>query len=691
MTNDADFIKDFLIESHENLDKIDGHLLVLEKNPTSPESLAEIFRAFHTIKGTSRFFSFKRIEALTHAGEDILSRLRDGRLAFGRTVAGALLGLADEVRGLLKSVEATGQEGTKPAGPANGPMQNLESTAVVDGTLRVGVEILDRLMAEVGELVLARNQLMQRAADQRDGVITAAAQKLNFIISDLQTQVVKVRLQPMSSLWNRFPRLVRDLCLTLNKEVKLLMEGADIELDKSLLEAIKDPLMHLVRNAVDHGIEKPEARRAAGKPLIGELKLRAFHEGGIVHIELSDDGAGLHTEAIRAAAVSRGVVTAEDAGRLGEAETWALIFTPGFSTASEVTSVSGRGVGLDVVKTNIEKIGGSVDVHSVPGKGAVFRVKIPLTLAIVPALLVVCQGQRYAIPQMDLLEMVRLRPGGAARIEWVQDAPVYRLRGRLLPIVFLGQALGAGAPVETSDVCIVVLRAGRASFGLVVDRVLDTEEIVVKPLGRHLKSIPVFEGATILGDGRAALILNVPGLAQTAHVVRDLHGNVAPPEPEKKPEPKAPTQTFLLFAGPDNGRMAIPLSDVVRLEEFPPEAFERVGSEEVVNYHGEFLRVLRMASLVVERRRAPRSAAGLFRGRRRTHMVVCRHHGRAIGLVVDKIMDIVEEPVAGLQAGSRECVKGTTLVRGRVTELLDIDALMARARPSEHFPEEGAA
>ena len=403
-----------------------------------------------------------------------------------------------------------------------------------DSTIRVDVGLLDKVMNLVGELVLARNQVLQFANRMKDTSFLAASQHLNLITTELQAGVMKTRMQPIGNIWSQFPRTVRDVALGCGKEVGIEMEGKETELDKTIIEAIKDPLTHLVRNSVDHGIELPEERVKAGKDRTGRLILRAFHEGGQVNIEISDDGAGLNVERLRKKAVERAVITAEQATRMTDREIFNLIFLPGFSTAEKVTNVSGRGVGMDVVKTNVEKIGGTVDLQSTPGRGTTVRVKIPLTLAIIPALVVTCGGDRYAIPQVSLLELVRLEADEVAKsIELVHGAPVYRLRGRLLPLVYLNQELKLAAdarPAKEQDgaVNIVVLQADERQFGLVVDQINDTEEIVVKPLRKQLKTVKTFAGSSIMGDGKVALILDVLGLAQRASVVTETRDRASP-------------------------------------------------------------------------------------------------------------------------------------------------------------------
>jgi two-component system chemotaxis sensor kinase CheA len=565
--------------------------------------------------------------------------------------------------------------------------QHTEARAsnLADTSIRVDVGLLDDLMTLVGELVLARNQIVQLVAGQPDAALTAAAQRLNLITSELQEGVMKTRMQPIGNLWSKLPRVVRDLAVSCGKRVRLEMEGEETELDKTIIEAIKDPHTHLVRNAVDHGVETEEARRSVGKAEEGRLLVSAYHEGGQVNIEVADDGAGIDPERIRDNAVAKGILNRSRAVTLGERELLDLVFAPGFSTAEQVTNVSGRGVGMDVVRTNIDKIGGTVDVQSVLGEGTTFRIKIPLTLAIIPALIVTSGGERYAIPQVSLVELVRVE-GHEARnaVERIHGAPVYRLRGHLLPLVHLHRELGLADRPGEGALNIVVLQANDRQFGLVVESVRDTAEIVVKPLGRHLKGMETFAGATILGDGRVALILDVVGLAQRAHV--------AGAESERLPAETAPAaeaaeerRSLLLFGSEDDGRLAIPLASVDRLEEFPAAATEATGDQRVVQYRGEIMPLVDVASLLPERRRSPRRRPGRrpvtgVDGARDHHLqvVVHRSAGRRIGLLVERIHDIVEDHL-DLAPPSRAGVLGTVVVHGRVTEVLDLPAALAAA------------
>jgi len=754
--SESDIVKDFLIESHENLDRLDRELVELEKNPANKGALASIFRTIHTIKGTCGFLRFNKLEKLTHVGENLLSRLRDGALTLTPEITTALLDTVDAVRQMLDHIERDGSEGERNDGPLIDTLTTLQqvpatqaseqtrpsigeilmeragvsqevilqaaekqkkgdprhlgeilveqkavrpsdvvealriqqssraSGGVLDSSVRVDVHLLDKLMNLVGELVLARNQVLQYGKKIKDRNFMAASQRLNLITTELQEGVMKTRMQPIGNIWGQFPRTVRDVALACGKQVVIEMEGKETELDKTIIEAIKDPLTHLVRNSVDHGIESPEARARAGKDATGRVMLRASHEGGQVHIEICDDGAGLDSERIRQKAVGKGLVSAEQAIRMTDRDIVNLIFMPGFSTAEKVSKVSGRGVGMDVVRTNIEKIGGTVDVQSRPGLGTTVHMRIPLTLAIIPALIVTGGSERYAIPQVCLLELVHLEAEQAAsRIERVHGALVHRLRGRLLPLVFLEQALGAEqsrAADRKGAVNIVVLQANDQQFGLVVDEIKDTEEIVVKPLGRQLKGVSAFAGATIMGDGKVALILDPVGLAQRARVIGGAAQRIVK-EQERTAEEKAGgnRQTLLLFQIGQSGRMAVPLSLVARLEEFPRSAVERSGSQEVVQYRGRIMPLVNISAAVEVSELAEEGAGSPAHSP--LQVLVHSESGRSVGLVVDRILDIVEEEILVEKVGQRRGVLGSAVVQKRVTDLLDIHELLRLTQP----------
>jgi two-component system, chemotaxis family, sensor kinase CheA len=754
MGENDELIKEFLIESYDNLDRLDREFMALEKDPTNKDYLSSIFRTIHTIKGTSGFFGFERLQALTHVGENLLSKLRDGKLTLNGDMTNALLAMVDAVRGMLGTIESSGEEsqtdnsaliatlsslqedqpaeaaadhgGGHQPGPltamfeaanAKSPAKPPEKTVAVppiavntpiaptpkpptkspktedltkgpdvhgasltDNSIRVDVTLLDRLMNLVGELVLARNQILQLSQDNTDQTYIRTTQRLSALTSELQEGVMKTRMQPIGNVWSKFPRVVRDLSAMVGKQVRIEMAGKETELDKTLIEAIKDPLTHIVRNSIDHGIEMPEQRIAAGKPVEGTLSLRAFHESGQVVIEIVDDGGGINTKRVVDKAIEKGLITQEQSTKMSEREMVNLIFAPGFSTAEKVTNISGRGVGMDVVKTNIERIGGTVDFQNRFGQGTTLRIKIPLTLAIIPALIVTSGGDRFAIPQVSLIELLRLDAKQMQEeIENVYGAPVYRLRGHLLPVVFLNNELRLTGSATGGAMTLVVLHAEERRFCLVVDSVNDAEEIVVKPLAKVLKPLSVFAGATIMGDGRAALILDVLGIAKRAHAVAKVAENQAR-DARGDEQKKTSLHAILVFQSPDDGRMAIPVAKISRLEEIEVSRIEHTGGAEVVQYRGIILPLIRIFNLLPERRDQPRNPdCGVASGA--LQVVIHTQGDRSVGLVVGRIIDTVEHSLVIERAASRAGIVGCLVVQERITELLDVERVVGGVIP----------
>lgn len=741
-------LEQYLLESYEHADQLDQDLISLESEPNNAELLNRITGTLHTLKSSSGMMGFSATEAAAHEGENLLSGLAEGELDLSAGTTTALLSLVDVLRQALVEIETSGNEqgidyaplletlkrlqgsdgldqpsqqevatpspATEPAetavetptpAPAQSPAQvandptppetsesappATRSPSVADTSIRVDVRLLDMLMDQVGELVLARNRIMQFGKHQDDRQILAAYQRLDLITSELQEGVMKTRMQPIGTIWNKFPRVVRDLARGCGKQVQLIMEGEETELDRTLIEAIRDPLTHLVRNAVDHGLESPEDRRQAGKPETGSLFLRAYHEGGQVNIEITDDGGGIDPQRIAKRALERNLISPQQADQMNDRDVLNLIFTAGFSTAEKVTNVSGRGVGMDVVRNNIEKINGAIDIQSKVGTGTTIRVKIPLTLAIVPALIVRCDGDRYAIPQTSLIELVRLEGEDAVtKVETIQGAPVYRLRGKLLPLVYLHKELDVDPPAQLDQdasanqvVNIVVLQADERQFGLVVEQVLDTEEIVVKPLGKQ--EVAVFAGATIMGDGTVALILDVLGLAQRANVVSERRDSLQTETTTLDADAAANYQTLLLFESSTGARMAIPLSRVTRLEKFAATHVERSGLCEVVQYWGQAMPLIDVADcLSGNTDSAAQQATGEAHDR---EVVVLTIENRSIGLVVDRIIDTVEGSFVVQPLTTRPGVAGTVIVQQQVTELLNLDEIIQIAGPAISF------
>ena len=528
-------------------------------------------------------------------------------------------------------------------------------------TIRVNVDTLEHLMTMVSELVLTRNQLLEIARRQDDGGYKVPLQRLSHVTAELQEGVMKTRMQPIGTAWQKLPRVVRDLSAELAKKIELVMQGAETELDRQVLELTKDPLTHMVRNSADHGIESPLERRAAGKPEKGTIRLAAYHEGGTITIEIADDGRGLDFASIRRKARERGLAAEAELDRMSDAQVAKFIFHPGFSTAKSITSVSGRGVGMDVVKTNIELIGGAVDIASERGRGTSFTIKIPLTLAIVAALIVSAGEERFAIPQVAVLELVRVRPGSEHAIERINGTPVLRLRERLLPVVPIASVLDLPGSQGSAgeEGFVVVTQVGRESFGILVDGVFHTEEIVVKPMSSKLRHIPLFSG-TILGNGAVVLIIDPNWIARvigsaagreqfaTAAAVAEAAGDAAE------------AVTLLIFRGGGESLKAVPLSLVTRLEKIDAGRIEWVGGRPLIQYRGRLMPLVPADPEIAIRREGTQA------------LVVFSDGERSMGLVVDEIVDIVDDRLEIELAADRSDVVGSAVIRNRATEIVNV-------------------
>lgn len=837
-----DIVREFLIESYENLDQLDQDLVALEGTPGSRELLSSVFRTIHTIKGTSGFLAFGDLERVAHVGESLLVELRDGRRLMDGHTTDVLLRMVDTIRELLGRIESTGGEAgievddviaviqraldgedeaqdvpavevapetvpvsaapvaaapvaapvtaptttaaatttpeasaasvgqptaadlaaaaaadlaplaaasaaaaadeavaavhaatdaedgdravtaaasaaavtaavvagspavqdaataiTQAAAPSPAPAalakvaparsaapeatESVASRGTSESSIRVDVDLLDDLMRQVGELVLVRNQIAQLAGFDSDAELTRSSQRLSLIASELQEGVMKTRMQPIDHIWSKMPRIVRDLAAACAREVRLEMVGGDTELDRSLLESVKDPLTHLVRNAVDHGIESPATRTASGKPSTGVLTLRAYHAGGQVMVEVRDDGAGIDPQKVAAKAIERGLKTVEQLDAMATSDILNLVFLPGFSTAAAVTNVSGRGVGMDVVRSNIESIGGAVEVESEVGRGTTWRLRIPLTLAIMPALTVRSGSEIYAIPQVNLQELVALDTQKTQEaIEHIGSAEVYRLRGSLLPLVRLSDVMGQTRGDGDSAV-IAVLQADNQRFGLVVDRVLNNEEIVVKPLAAQLKTIGIYAGATLMGDGQVALILDVQAIAR-----RSLSGEIADLDNRAAVEKSAAAGevTELLVVGIGSGRrVAVPLAMVTRLELVAQDRLELVGGHEVIQYRDAIVPVSRLA----------RALGSFEEPTDEIPLVVFTRGERTVAMVVSEIVEIVSDAGAERSTVDDIGLLGSIVLSGRVTELLDVPTALLQADPRfyDGDPVHGAA
>ena len=716
--NDDDILVEFIIEAREILDQLDLDFVQLEITPDDKKLVGNIFRAMHTLKVISGFFAFKRLEKVSHAGESLLGKIRDGQLALDKQKTTILLSALDSLRSIIEGVEATHAEpigddsvlvsqllelasgkgidttatiNTPPAPQKTAAVQahDVQSTEVqpsnpdavesdtptnavteipkassvtlsaddaesteqvwapdpadpvknqeIVAPVKVNLELLDRLMNLVSEMVLARNRLLPFTNQFADHDFSSAVRVIDLLTLELQERMMKTRMQPISQVWTKFPRLIRDVSNECSKNVTLIQEGAETELDRTLLDAIRDPLVHIIRNSIDHGIEIPSERSIAGKPETGRVLLRASHENGMVVIEIADDGAGVNYDLVRQIAVEKGLVTLQQSFSLNDLQLLEFIFLPGFSTKSQVTNLSGRGVGMDVVKTNIANIGGSIDIDSQRGVGTTIRLKIPLTLAIMPALFVRCGNEPYAIPQNSILEMVRLELGSdGTGLEDFYGTPVFRLRNQLVPLLFLNHQLDVNQdkPLPNAVLNIAILQSSGIRFGLVVDEVLNMQEVVVKPLGPLLKGVDNFAGATILGNGHVALILDIDGMAMQSGMVAKI---------QSRPLNPAVTQDrvieeevgMLLFELAGQPRLAIHLEHVERLEMISSKQVQRNGNRDVIQYGNHIMHLLYLNHYIEGANNTPHGEDDVI------PVIVHYTNGIPIGLVVSQVHDII--------------------------------------------------
>jgi two-component system chemotaxis sensor kinase CheA len=564
----------------------------------------------------------------------------------------------------------------KPAAKAAKPVakktvadpETAESDRVANQSIRVNVDTLEHLMTMVSELVLTRNQLLEISRRNEDTEFKVPLQRLSNVTAELQEGVMKTRMQPIGNAWQKLPRIVRDLSGELHKQIELEMHGADTELDRQVLDLIKDPLTHMVRNSADHGLETPAERLAAGKPEQGTIRLSAYHEGGHIIICIADNGRGLNTDKIKAKAISSGLVSEAELEKLTEAQIHKFIFAPGFSTAASVTSVSGRGVGMDVVRTNIDQIGGTIDVKSVAGEGSSVTIKIPLTLAIVSALIVEAAGDRFAIPQLAVVELVRARANSEHRIERIKDTAVLRLRNKLLPLMHLKKLLKIddGSSSDPENGFIVVTQVGSQTFGIVVDGVFHTEEIVVKPMSTKLRHIEMFSGNTILGDGAVIMIIDPNGIAKALGASGAAAHEIADENAAARASSAEQLTSLLVFRAGSNQPKAVPLALVTRLEEIAADKIELSNGRYMVQYRDQLMPLVQMTGVSVRTSGAQ-------------PILVFADDRRSMGLVVDEIIDIVEERLNIEVAGSQDGILGSAVIKGQATEVIDVGHFLPMA------------
>ncbi|SDN72938.1 hybrid sensor histidine kinase/response regulator [Afipia sp. GAS231] len=552
--------------------------------------------------------------------------------------------------------------------PVSAETDVQEADKIANQSIRVNVDTLEHLMTMVSELVLTRNQLLEISRRNEDTEFKVPLQRLSNVTAELQEGVMKTRMQPIGNAWQKLPRIVRDLSGELGKQIELEMHGADTELDRQVLDLIKDPLTHMVRNSADHGLETPSERSAAGKPEQGTIRLSAYHEGGHIIICIADNGRGLNTERIKAKAVQNGLVSEADLEKMTEAQIHKFIFAPGFSTAAAVTSVSGRGVGMDVVRTNIDQIGGTIDIKSVAGEGSSVTIKIPLTLAIVSALIVEAAGDRFAIPQLSVVELVRARANSEHRIERIKDTAVLRLRNKLLPLMHLKKLLKIddGTSSDPENGFIVVTQVGSQTFGIVVDGVFHTEEIVVKPMSTKLRHIDMFSGNTILGDGAVIMIIDPNGIAKALGAAGSASRDLADDHAAAHASSGEQLTSLLVFRAGSNQPKAVPLGLVTRLEEIATDKIELSNGRYMVQYREQLMPLVQMDGVTVQTSGSQ-------------PILVFADDGRSMGLVVDEIIDIVEERLHIEVAGSQSGILGSAVIKGQATEVIDVGHFLPMA------------
>ncbi|RCS50661.1 hybrid sensor histidine kinase/response regulator [Bremerella cremea] len=723
--DDPALLAEFVTESREHLADVEGQLLEIESSGADidVDLVNQVFRAIHSIKGAAGFMGLTRINELAHALENILGKMRTKELAPNSVIVDVMLKASDALSGLINDVEnsndvdvslhierlneinegscetaaakATEEIASKPAAPvavepsvpaspaspereATPEAATPTRTAHVESSIRVPVGVLDRLMNLAGELVLGRNQLLQTVSNNEGNGMQAVAARMDQVTSELQEAIMQTRMQPIGNVFNKFPRVVRDLSAKLGKQCQVVMEGGEVEVDKTIIEAIGDPLTHMVRNSVDHGVEMPEQRMKNAKEPTGTITLRAYHQAGKVRIDICDDGGGIDTKRLKEKAVSKGIVTAERAAQMSERDAVWLIFHPGFSMAEKISDVSGRGVGMDVVRTNIEKIGGAVDIESKLGKGTTIQITLPLTLAIIPSMLIRSHGRRFAIPQVNIVELVRVRASEAnQRISKVKGAHVLRLRGALLPLVELDGVLdfgeaGIGLGFGEKARQIVVVESGQFRYGLVVDEIDDSEEIVVKPLGKHLKSCTCLAGATILGDGHVAPILDVSGIAAKSDL-RTHEQEKQKAGASEEAMSKGERQSLLMFTNAPNEQFAIPMSLISRIERIRSDQIDMVGGQELLQYRGTSLPLLVIEQFI---KAQPRPEMD------HVHVVVFQIQGREIGLIAADLNDILDISVEIDGSTFREPgVAGSIVVDDKTVRMLDLYELALASHP----------
>lgn len=752
LETDNELLKEFVLEAEAHLGEMEAGLLRLEDGEEDEDTVNEIFRAAHSIKGTAGFFGLNKIVELAHSIENLFGELREHRLKGSTEMMDALLAATDLLKKLIhmsptdsekydiadqaaaiKGFLAVPQKpqtdpseafsawelwnqltsNDAPAGAERSasPEPAVESLqqpvpreeprpvsagkaadaprkVIAEDSIRVSVGLLNDLLNLAGEMVLRRNQLL-RISQESGGQIPqleVVAKGIDELTTNLQKKVMKTRMQPIANVFNKFPRIVRDLSRKVGKEVDLTMQGLNVELDRSLIEALVDPMTHLVRNALDHGIEPPEIRAGKHKPSAGSLVLHAYHESGRVLVDVCDDGAGIDLEKVRAKAVQKGLISENESKAMDEADIVNLIMAPGFSTAEQITDISGRGVGMDVVKTNIEKLGGKIEILSNPGIGTTFRLVLPLTLAIISAFIVIVKGRSLVIPQANVRELLLIQPGETRgkSIEILRNRPVLRLRGKLLPLVRLADILEGKTPPEAESATeafadteqllrVLVIKSGRRAYGLIVDSVYDTEEILVKPLSTVLGNCGLYSGMTVLGDGSISMILDTERLRRQAGISFNQDtslvsgGAAAKPVAEEK-------QYVLLFRCSGGEVLGLDLAMVARVVETEMSRLQKIGSKYYLYYQGQTIRVIQPEYYLPISRKKNHPA--------KVYIILPKLVKHTVGILAEKIQDALYTKVSLDKDGvCGTGILGSARINDTVVTLLNIHELFAKAAP----------
>ena len=722
MENNDEILAEFILEAREILDLLDGDFVRLEQSPDDKKLIGNIFRALHTLKGSSGFFAFKRLEKISHAGESLLGKIRDGQINLDPEKTDRLLDTVDVLRIIIEGIEKSSSE---PAGDDQKLIEQLQALAKVQSQpvqqqenviqqaeaeveievfveppvsmkvdipaptsdlavadkvhdvsapVKVNLDTLDRLMNLTSEMVLARNRLLPFANNSKDLNFSQTVRSIDLLTLELQERMMKMRMQPISYVWSKFSRLVRDIAQECHKKVNLIQIGSETELDRALLDAIRDPLIHILRNSIDHSIEIPEVRKSKGKSETGNIQLRAFHQNGMVLIEIADDGAGINYEGIRQRAIERKLISPQEAAGLAKEALIDLIFLPGFSTKEKVSSLSGRGVGMDVVKNNITNVGGSIEISSETNSGTTIKLKIPLTLAIMPALLVGSGSQTYAIPQNRIIELVRLDPDAAqAPFEDFYGTPVYRLRENLIPVLNLSDELMLDNTSfnKTNSINLVVAQSEGVQFGIVVDSIFNIQDVVVKPLGPLLNNLPKYAGATILGSGRVSLIIDVDGIATESGLIGKVQPNIIAPVSESNQILEG-EMAMLLFELNGLSRIAAPLGSIEHILMLSEDQFQENGNKEVVYYQDQLMHVIRLEDYVSGCEGTDSTGQAVFPA------LTCHINHKTYALIVKQVYDIIEVPTKMHELSSpQRGIEGCVIYKDEVINVLDLEEVLA--------------